>query len=163
MISMGPRREVTNRSMSSSTMDMLFSICAPDFNNPTRTSGLNASSGSTTYLMFVTTEWMNRSRMTLGIAVRKRRKKYTLFLFALVMLCLCVGCVATPEKKVLRKIPRGERSDLVVLNFKNNSAGSGVEKFQPWELGLASMMMTDLETIGQFNLISSKEVLEKEY
>jgi TolB-like protein len=44
--------------------------------------------------------------------------------------------------------------DLVVLNFANNTAGEKANDFQPWELGLASMMRTDLESMGLFNIIS---------
>jgi TolB-like protein len=74
------------------------------------------------------------------------------------LLCILFGCATTPEKEVLRHIPRSDRSDMVVLNFKNSTAGDGADKYQPWELGLASMMMTDLEKIGLYNIISSKDV-----
>lgn len=47
---------------------------------------------------------------------------------------------------------------MVVLNFRNNTTEDRAKKFQPWELGLASMMMTDLEKIGLFNIISSKDI-----
>jgi TolB-like protein len=48
--------------------------------------------------------------------------------------------------------------DLVVLDFVNNTAGDKAKEFQPWELGLASMMMTDLESMGLFNIISRDDV-----
>jgi TolB-like protein len=50
--------------------------------------------------------------------------------------------------------------DLVVLDFVNNTAGNKAKEFQPWELGLASMMMTDLESMGLFNIISRDDVTE---
>jgi TolB-like protein len=50
--------------------------------------------------------------------------------------------------------------DLVVLDFENNTSGARAAEFQPWELGLASMMMTDLEAIGLFNIISRDNVRE---
>lgn len=74
------------------------------------------------------------------------------------ILCILLGCATAPEKDVLRKIPRSERSDLVVLNFRNNTTEDRANMYQPWELGLASMMMTDLERIGLFNIISSKDI-----
>ncbi|MBW1742347.1 MAG: hypothetical protein JRJ47_02810 [Deltaproteobacteria bacterium] len=48
--------------------------------------------------------------------------------------------------------------DLVVLDFVNNTSGARAAEFQPWELGLASMMMTDLESMGLFNIISRENV-----
>ena len=62
--------------------------------------------------------------------------------------------------KTPRSVPRSERMDLVVLNFMNNTSGEKAKEFQPWELGLASMMMTDLESIGLFNIISREDVRE---
>ncbi|MBW1744466.1 MAG: hypothetical protein JRJ47_13720 [Deltaproteobacteria bacterium] len=48
--------------------------------------------------------------------------------------------------------------DLVVLDFANNTSGERAAEFQPWELGLASMMMTDLESMGLFNIINRDDV-----
>jgi TolB-like protein len=48
--------------------------------------------------------------------------------------------------------------DLVVLNFVNHTPGERAQEFQPWELGLASMMMTDLESMGLFNIITKEDV-----
>ena len=73
-------------------------------------------------------------------------------------LCILFGCATAPEEDILRKVPRSERAVLVMLNFRNNTPGDRAEKFEPWELGLASMMMTDLEKIGLFNIISSKDL-----
>jgi TolB-like protein len=47
-----------------------------------------------------------------------------------------------------------------VLDFENNTSGARASEFQPWELGLASMMMTDLEAIGLFNIVSRDNVRE---
>lgn len=84
-----------------------------------------------------------------------KSKNFSSVIFSI---CLLLSCATVPEKEVLRNIPRAERSDLVVLNFKNNTAGDQSVKYQPWELGLASMMMTDLEKIGLYNIISSRDV-----
>jgi len=78
--------------------------------------------------------------------------------YYLLLLCILLGCATAPDKEILRNIPRSDRSDLVVLNFKNSTAGDQADKYQPWELGLASMMMTDLEKIGLYNIISSEDV-----
>ncbi len=86
--------------------------------------------------------------------------KYRILFSSLFILCILFGCAVGPRKPVLRKIPRSERSDLVVLNFRNDTAKNRAKEFQPWELGLASMMMTDLESIGLFNIISSKDVTD---
>jgi hypothetical protein len=75
------------------------------------------------------------------------------------LLCIIFGCATTPEKEVLRHIPRSDRSAMVVLNFKNSTAGDAADKYQPWELGLASLMMTGLERIGRFNLYNDQDVL----
>ncbi|MBW1743653.1 MAG: hypothetical protein JRJ47_09530 [Deltaproteobacteria bacterium] len=59
---------------------------------------------------------------------------------------------------MVRSVPRSERMDLVVLDFVNNTSGERAKEFQPWELGLASMMMTDLESMGLFNIINRDDV-----
>lgn len=84
--------------------------------------------------------------------------KYRSLSLWLLGLCILFSCSTVLGKDVLRKIPRSERSVLVVLNFRNNTPEDRAEKFQPWELGLASMMMTDIEKIGLFNIISSKDI-----
>ena len=49
---------------------------------------------------------------------------------------------------------------MVVLNFKNNTQTNRSKQYQPWEFGLASMMMTDLEFMGLFNIISREKIRE---
>jgi len=68
------------------------------------------------------------------------------------------GCATETSPPVVRSVPRSERMDLVVLDFVNNTSGARAAEFQPWELGLASMMMTDLESMGLFNIISRDDV-----
>jgi TolB-like protein len=58
----------------------------------------------------------------------------------------------------LRNIPREQRQGLVVLNFKNNTPMSRAAEFQPWEFGIASMVMTDIEAIGMFNIVSKERL-----
>ncbi|MFH0975326.1 MAG: CsgG/HfaB family protein [Spirochaetota bacterium] len=62
------------------------------------------------------------------------------------------------ETSHLRKIPREKRKGLVVLNFKNNTPKSRASEYEPWEFGIASMIMTDIETIGMFNIISKERL-----
>jgi TolB-like protein len=72
-----------------------------------------------------------------------------------ILLILAFGCASTGRNKaanpVLRTLPREERVAMMVLNFKNGSIKASAAEFQPWEHGLASMVMTDLESIGVFN------------
>ena len=52
----------------------------------------------------------------------------------------------------------------MVLNFKNSTLENSAKEFQPWEFGIASMIMTDLESVGLFNIISKerlKDILEQ--
>jgi curli biogenesis system outer membrane secretion channel CsgG len=60
--------------------------------------------------------------------------------------------------KTLRSIPRSERKGLAALNFMNNTQKSRAEEFQPWEVGLSSMLTTDIESIGLFNIISKERM-----
>lgn len=60
--------------------------------------------------------------------------------------------------KTLRSIPRSERKGLAALNFMNNTQKSRAEEFQPWEVGLSSMLTTDIESIGMFNIISKERM-----
>lgn len=65
----------------------------------------------------------------------------------------------------LREVPREDRIPVMVLNFSNGTLKNAADIYQPWELGLPSMIMTDLETIGVFNIIGRemlKEVLREQ-
>lgn len=79
-------------------------------------------------------------------------------LTALIMTLFFLAC--SSDTKHLRNIPRENRMGLVVLNFKNNTTKSRSAEFQPWEFGIASMVMTDLETIGVFNIISKERLAD---
>jgi TolB-like protein len=74
----------------------------------------------------------------------------------MLMILLLTGCVSAPPEKttVLRQIPREERVPLMVLNFKNTTLKDIANQYQPWEFGIPSMIMTDLESIGLFNILS---------
>ena len=47
-----------------------------------------------------------------------------------------------------------------MLNFKNNTPKSRASEYEPWEFGIASMIMTDIETIGAFNIISKERLAD---
>ncbi|MBN2039686.1 MAG: hypothetical protein JW864_06570 [Spirochaetes bacterium] len=73
-------------------------------------------------------------------------------LFAVFLQC------ASESTQVLRKVPRSERKNLMVLNLANITPVKRAEEFKPWEFGIASMLMTDLESIGLFNIISRERL-----
>lgn len=83
-----------------------------------------------------------------------------IFLFGILM-----GCASEPQKLILQDIPRSQRTVLMVLNFKNTTLKDRATQFQPWEFGLSSMMITDLESMGLFNILSQerlKDILEQQ-
>lgn len=78
-------------------------------------------------------------------------------LFALsLFFAFIAGCGSS--ENYLRKIPRDQRKGLLVLNCTNNTPKSRAAEFEPWEFGLASMVMTDLEAIGMFNIVSKERI-----
>lgn len=82
-------------------------------------------------------------------------KRYSMI--ALLFLLIIAKC-GSDTVQVLRNIPRSERKNLMVLNLKNTSPKSSAEDFMAWEYGIASMLMTDLESIGLFNIISRERL-----
>jgi TolB-like protein len=86
-------------------------------------------------------------------------------LLAVLSGCQTTGSTLAGSSKVLREVPRADRIPVMVLNFRNGTLKDKAELYEPWELGLPSMIMTDLETIGVFNIISRemlKEVLREQ-
>lgn len=85
----------------------------------------------------------------------------TLHLILILTLLATAGCKTTGSQggpEVLREVPREERTALMVLNFTNTSATDAAPRYQPWEYGIPAMVMTDLETIGLFNILSWKRI-----
>jgi len=80
--------------------------------------------------------------------------------FLLITFSISLGCGTGPQKLQLRKIPRNQRKAMMVLNFKNITSKSRASEFQSWEFGIPSMLMTDLEAIGVFNLITRDQIRE---
>ena len=85
--------------------------------------------------------------------------KIKAFISSIIVVCVISVCSSGPQKIVLRDMPREKRQGLMVLNFKNNTVKSKAQEFQPWEFGLSSMIMSDIESIGLFNIIS-REMLK---
>ncbi len=81
-----------------------------------------------------------------------------IILFSLLMLYLISGCHSESKKVTIKKIPRSQRAGLMVLNFKNSTLENRAKEFNPWEFGIASMIMTDLESVGLFNIISMERL-----
>lgn len=77
-------------------------------------------------------------------------------LTAIFLILFMFSC--TSDTKHLRNIPRESRKGLAVLNFKNNTPKSRSAEYEPWEFGIASMVMTDIETIGIFNIVSKERL-----
>ncbi len=44
------------------------------------------------------------------------------------------------------------------MNHKNNTVRSRADEFQPWEFGIASMIATDIEMTGLFNIVSQERL-----
>jgi len=86
---------------------------------------------------------MQRFTKPLGIVIS------VLFVFSMF-------CSSDQKPKTLRNTPRELRKGLLILNFYNATPKSRSAEFEPWEYGLASMLMTDMESIGVFNIISKE-------
>jgi len=93
-----------------------------------------------------------------------RRIVFLIFVFSLLPIgCKTTGTSAGPA--VLREVPRAERVVLMVLNFRNTSSATLADEYRPWEYGIPSMIMTDLESIGLFNILSwdrIEDILEQQ-
>lgn len=79
----------------------------------------------------------------------------------LLMLCtlgLMVACSSAPRGGYIKTVPREERKGLAVFNFVNTSPAAIAEQYQPWAFGIPAMLMTDLESIGLFNIVSRERL-----
>ncbi|HQL44950.1 MAG TPA: CsgG/HfaB family protein [Spirochaetota bacterium] len=80
--------------------------------------------------------------------------RFKIYSVVALLMIFSFSCASQDNVKTLRNTPRELRKGLLVLNFYNSTPKSRASEFQPWEYGLASMIMTDMETIGAFNIIS---------
>lgn len=69
-----------------------------------------------------------------------------------------MGCSNGWHTQYLKSVPRSEREGLAILNFNNTSNVQLANEFDPWTHGIPSMLMTDLESIGLFNIVSRKRI-----
>lgn len=82
------------------------------------------------------------------------------FIMILLVVLLFLSCGG--KQVILRDIPKGQQKTLAVLKFKDQSSSS---EYTPWEMGLSSMLMTDLLKIGVFKIVSRermKEILKEQ-
>jgi len=92
-------------------------------------------------------------------------KQSHIYLASILVACILFSCNTQSKKVVFRKLPRSERIGLAVLNFRNTTPKESVQKFQPWEYGIPAMIMTDIESIGLFNILSRerlKDILKEQ-
>lgn len=82
----------------------------------------------------------------------------TRILTVIFLLHLTYACSTIPQRSAHTSIPRSERAGVAILNFKNTSAQERATQFQPWEYGIATMLTTDLETIGIFNIVERERL-----
>jgi TolB-like protein len=82
----------------------------------------------------------------------------TRILTVIFLLHLTCACSTIPQRSAHTGIPRSERAGVAILNFKNTSAQERATQFQPWEYGIATMLTTDLETIGIFNIVERERL-----
>jgi TolB-like protein len=84
---------------------------------------------------------------------------------AVFLICGCSAAGSPVGKTVLREVPRKDRVALMVLNFRNVSVKEKAAAYEPWEFGIPSMIITDLESIGVFNILSwhtLRDILEQQ-
>jgi TolB-like protein len=79
-------------------------------------------------------------------------------ILVVIIFLLSTGCRSTSEGSDQVDIPRSERDGVAVLNFKNTTAQEQANQFQPWEYGIATMLTTDLEAIGIFNIVERERL-----
>ncbi|HPI93454.1 MAG TPA: CsgG/HfaB family protein, partial [Deltaproteobacteria bacterium] len=55
-------------------------------------------------------------------------------------------------------LPRAERPGLAVLRFTNTTPKERAINFQPWEYGIAALLITDLEETAMFNIVDRERI-----
>ncbi|HWR68438.1 MAG TPA: CsgG/HfaB family protein, partial [Desulfomonilia bacterium] len=87
-----------------------------------------------------------------------RYRRICMLVLAVVLSLLSAGCSTAPQGHDTAGIPRPDRDGLAVLNFKNTTARDQASQFQPWEYGIATMLSTDLEALGVFNIVERERL-----
>ncbi len=86
------------------------------------------------------------------------RTHHLLALPLCLLLAACGTAVPAGKPALLREIPREMRVALMVTPFANATAGELGPRYAPWSHGIPAMLMTDLESIGVFNLLSEEKL-----
>jgi TolB-like protein len=84
----------------------------------------------------------------------------TVFLSVILLLFSLEACGSLSPGAGRMVIPRSDRSGLAVLNLKNATPRDHAAQFQPWEYGIATMLTTDLEAIGIFNVVERERLID---
>lgn len=87
-----------------------------------------------------------------------RCRRICMPVLAVFLSLLSAGCSTAPRGHDTAGIPRPDRAGLAVLNFKNTTARDQASQFQPWEYGIATMLSTDLEALGVFNIVERERL-----
>lgn len=86
-----------------------------------------------------------------------------LLLIWLALILITFRCTSSDNH--LKKMPRSHRKGLAVVNFRNTSPLESAQKFDPWQYGIPAMLITDLESIERFNIVSRerlKDIIEEQ-
>ena len=75
--------------------------------------------------------------------------RITLLFMILSALCMPAGC---SSQTTLRQIPDAKKKVIMVESFRNDSLDG--KKYDPWKLGLSSMIQSDLTAVGYFRVVS---------
>jgi len=84
------------------------------------------------------------------------------------ILCLLVlvdSCGTVSESPSSLQKPGLSRKGLAVLNFRNATSKDRADRFQPWEHGIAAMVVTDIQSVGGLNIVSRdrlKDILDEQ-
>jgi len=70
------------------------------------------------------------------------------------VLVLLNGCATVSEAPSSLQKPGSSRKGLAVLNFQNATSKERADRFQPWEHGIATMLVTDIQSVGGLNIVS---------
>jgi TolB-like protein len=100
----------------------------------------------------------NRRQGIFAEGFSNNRLRLTRILTVIFLLQFSIACSTIPQRSAYTGIPRSERAGVAILNFKNTSAQERTTQFQPWEYGIATMLTTDLETIGIFNIVERERL-----
>ena len=77
-------------------------------------------------------------------------------LIMLICLAMISGCLTGSRETTSSS--RAARKGLAIVNFRNLTPSQKAAEYRPWRHGIPAMMMTDLESLGLFNLVSREKL-----